>query len=220
MGHIQLDELVTRVRRWAKRAWVWTAEDVQSKAWLAWHVGGRAQADAHRLVHRVTQVLARECVPVFTSDGLRQYFHALTAHFGEWVEQTGKRKPVWQVDPALLYGQFRKVKAGYKLRKVYTKMLCGERSALAGVLQALGLSGGIQTAYVERLNLTLRHTVAALRRRRCGGGPGHWPTACRRCAGGSRWRRRTTTSAGRIRRCGWRWARVATEGGPRRWRWA
>ena len=60
--HIQLDELVTKVRRWAKRAWVWTAQDVPSKAWLAWHVGGRAQADAHRIVHRVTRVLARPVV--------------------------------------------------------------------------------------------------------------------------------------------------------------
>jgi hypothetical protein len=33
--HVQVDELVTRVRRWAKRVWVWTAQDAQSKAWLA-----------------------------------------------------------------------------------------------------------------------------------------------------------------------------------------
>jgi IS1 family transposase len=92
--HIQVDELVSKVRRWAKRVWVWTAQDAQSKAWLAWHVGGRAQADAHRLLHRVKQILVRECVPVFTSDGLRQYFYALTAHFGVWGEQEGKRTPV------------------------------------------------------------------------------------------------------------------------------
>jgi IS1 family transposase len=163
--HIQVDELVSRVRRWAKRAWVWTAQDVQSKAWLAWHVGGRAQADAHRLLHRVKEMLASGCVPVFTSDGLRQYFYALTAHFGHWVEEAGKRKLVWQVLPSLLYGQFRKVKAGRKLKQVYSKMLCGERSALQTVLRSIGLSGGIQTSYVERLNLTIRHTVAALRRR-------------------------------------------------------
>jgi transposase-like protein/IS1 family transposase len=163
--HIQVDERVTKVRRWAKRAWVWTAQDAQSKAWLAWHVGGRAQADAHRLVHRVKAVLASGCVPVFSSDGLRQYFYALTAHFGQWVEAEGKRKPVWQVLPTLLYGQFRKVKVGRKLKQVYTTMLCGERSVLRTVLQSIGLSGGIQTAYVERLNLTLRHLVAALRRK-------------------------------------------------------
>jgi IS1 family transposase len=163
--HIQLDELVTKVRRWAKRAWVWTAQDAQSKAWLAWYVGGRTQADAHRIVHRVTRVLASTCVPAFASDGLRQYFYGLTAHFGLWVEEEGKRKPVWHVLPSLLYGQFRKVKVGRKLTQVYTKMLCGERSALRTVLQSMGLSGGIQTSYVERLNLTIRHLVAALRRR-------------------------------------------------------
>jgi hypothetical protein len=112
---------------------------VQSVAGLACR--GRAQADAHRLVHRVKAVLARGWVPVFTSDGLRQYFYALTAHFGQWVEEKGKRKPVWQVLPSLLYGQFRKVKVGRKLKQVYTKMLCGERSVLRTVLQSMGLSG-------------------------------------------------------------------------------
>jgi transposase-like protein len=51
--HIQLDELFTRVRRAGQRVWVWTAQDAFSKAWLAWHVGQRTQADAHRLVHQV-----------------------------------------------------------------------------------------------------------------------------------------------------------------------
>jgi hypothetical protein len=45
----------------------------------------------------------------------------------------------------LLYGQFRKVKAARKLKQGYTKMLCGERSAMTEVLQAIGLSGQIQT---------------------------------------------------------------------------
>jgi IS1 family transposase len=165
LRHIQLDELVTRVRRWAKRVWVWTAQDAESKAWVTWHIGGRKQADAHHLLHRVRACLAPSCVPAFTSDGLRQYFYAITAHFGEWVSQEGKRKPVWQPLSNLLYGQFRKVKIGRTLKQVYTKMLCGERSAMTATLQNIGLSGQIQTAFVERLNLTIRHLVAALRRR-------------------------------------------------------
>jgi IS1 family transposase len=91
--HIQVDELVTKVRRCAKRAWVWTAQEAQSKAWLAWHVGGRAQADAHRLVHRVKQALAIDCVPRFTSDGLRQYFYALPGHLGSGLSETVDTKP-------------------------------------------------------------------------------------------------------------------------------
>jgi IS1 family transposase/transposase-like protein len=165
VGHIQLDELVNKVRHLGRRVWVWTAQDALSKAWLAWHVGKRTQADAHRLVHRVKAVLAADCVPVFTSDGLQQYFYALTAHFGEWVEEEGKRKPVWQVQPSLLYGQFRKLKVGRRLKQVYTKMLCGTRCELEAILQGVGLTGKIQTAFIERLNLTLRHLVAALSRR-------------------------------------------------------
>jgi IS1 family transposase len=164
-GHIQLDELVGKVRRWGRRVWVWTAQDAGSRAWLAWHVGRRKQADAHRLIHRVKAVLAEGHVPAFTSDGLRQYFYGLTAHFGEWVDEEGRRKPVWRMLPELLYGQFRKLKRGYKLKHVYTTMLCGERLVMEAVLLALDLSGKIQTAFVERLNVTIRHLVAALRRK-------------------------------------------------------
>jgi hypothetical protein len=85
-----------------------------------------------------------------------------TAPFGQWVEEGGKRKPVWRALPTLLYGQFRKVKAGRKLKQVYTKLLCGERSVLQAVLQSIGLSGKIQTAYVERARI--HHASGLLRR--------------------------------------------------------
>ena len=163
--HIQLDELVTKVRRAGHRVWVWTAEDVLSKAWLAWHVGQRTQADAHRVVHQLVRRLDKDCVPVFSSDGLRQYFYALTAHFGRWTQTEGKPHPVWQVLPNFLYGQLRKIRSGYHLKYVHTKMLCGTHAQLTEHLRRVGLSGQIQTAFIERLNLTLRHLVAALRRR-------------------------------------------------------
>jgi hypothetical protein len=77
-------------------------------------------------VHRLKQGLTTDCVPVFTSDGLRQYYYAVTTHFGQWIEQNGRRQPVWQALPGLLYGQFRMVRVGRKLKQVYTKMLYGE----------------------------------------------------------------------------------------------
>lgn len=64
-----------------------------------------------------------------------------------------------------MYGQFRKVKVGRKLKHVYTKMLWGEQADMTETLQGMGLSGQIQTAFVKRLNLTLRHLIAALHRR-------------------------------------------------------
>jgi hypothetical protein len=43
-------------------------------------------------------------------------------------------------------------------------MRCGTLAHLRGTLQALGLSGRLNTAFVERVNLTLRQSVAALTR--------------------------------------------------------
>ena len=102
---------------------------------------------------------------MFTTDGLQQYYYALTAHFGSWVTEAGKRFPVWQVDPRLLYGQLHKIKSGYKLKHMYTEALCGSREELKNAFQALGLSGKIMTAYIERVNLTLRELIPPLSRR-------------------------------------------------------
>ena len=138
VAHIQLDELVNKVRRWGSGCGCGRRKMRSARPGWPGMSGKRTQADAHRIVHRVKAVLAADCVPVFTSDGLQQYFYALTAHFGTWVEQEGRRKPVWQVLPTLLYGQFRKLKVGRKLKHVYTKMLCGHTRGLEAIAAGAG----------------------------------------------------------------------------------
>ncbi|HEX6478686.1 MAG TPA: hypothetical protein VF043_07565 [Ktedonobacteraceae bacterium] len=44
-------------------------------------------------------------------------------------------------------------------------MRLGTEDALTVALQQLGFSGRLNTAYIERVNLTVRHGVAALARR-------------------------------------------------------
>jgi hypothetical protein len=44
-------------------------------------------------------------------------------------------------------------------------MRLGTQAALTVALQQLGFSGGLNTAFIERVNLTVRHGVAALARR-------------------------------------------------------
>jgi hypothetical protein len=44
-------------------------------------------------------------------------------------------------------------------------MRLGKEDALTVVLQGLGLSGRLNTAFIERVNLTIRHGIAALARR-------------------------------------------------------
>jgi transposase-like protein/IS1 family transposase len=63
--------------------WVWVAMDPVCKLILAVDVGDRTLAMAQRLVHQVTQVLAVECVPLFLTDGFREYLTALVTHYGQ-----------------------------------------------------------------------------------------------------------------------------------------
>src|SRR5260370_8004998 len=44
-------------------------------------------------------------------------------------------------------------------------MRLGKEDALKAALQGLGFSGRLNTAFIERVNLTVRHGVAALARR-------------------------------------------------------
>jgi hypothetical protein len=99
---------------------------------------------------------------VITTDGLRHYY-ALTAHFGQWITCCRRRR--WTVDPALLYGQLHKRYQRRRLVCIKYQMQCGARRALRTTLRSLGWSGKLQTAFVERLNLTARMCVAALTRR-------------------------------------------------------
>jgi transposase-like protein len=76
--------------------WVWAAIDAPTKIVPVLRLGPRtlhlAYAVVHELHHRLHPGLP---LPVFTTDGLRLYFYALTAHFGHWLQREDARKPVW-----------------------------------------------------------------------------------------------------------------------------
>ncbi len=165
VSHIQFDELRTRLRSRTRVLWLWLAVDPLSKLIPVLHLGSRTQATAHLVVHDLQQRLAPGALPVCTSDGLNLYFYALTAHFGQWVMGAGRRTCRWQVAAGLLYGQVKKVYRRRKVVRVTQVMRCGTRSALGTALQGLGLSGQLNTAFVERLNLTVRQSISALVRR-------------------------------------------------------
>jgi IS1 family transposase len=165
LPHLQLDEIRTRLRRRAQVLWLWVALDPLSKTVPVLHLGARSQAAAHAVVHALRRQLAPGCLPAFTSDGLNLYFYALTAHFGQWVAGRRRQRRRWQVAAGLLYGQAKKTYRRRRLVRVTPTMRCGSRAALRQALTLLGLSGRLNTAFVERVNLTLRQGVAALTRR-------------------------------------------------------
>ena len=165
LPHLQLDELRTRLRNRTHVLWLWVVLDPLTKLLPVLHLGPRTQHAAHRVVHELSQCLAPSCLPVFTSDGLNLYFYALSAHFGHWVSGIGRRAQQWQVLPSLIYGQVKKTYRRRKGLRVTRVMRCGTADDLRAALGKLGLSGRLNTAFVERVNLTIRQGVAALARR-------------------------------------------------------
>jgi len=99
--------------------------------------------------------------------GLNVYFYALTAHFGHWcqVSRQGRKVKQGQVAEDLIYGQVKKCYRRRKLIRVAHVMRLGTEAALKASLQGMGFSGRLNTAFIERVNLTIRHGVSALARR-------------------------------------------------------
>jgi hypothetical protein len=71
----------------------------------------------------------------------------------------------WQVAEGLIYGQVKKSYRRRKLVRVTHVMRLGTEDALKAALRQLGFSGRLNTAFIERVNLSVRHGVAALARR-------------------------------------------------------
>jgi IS1 family transposase len=167
LPHLQLDELRTRLRRSTQVLWLWLAIDPCTKLLPVLHLGPRTQNMAHTLIHSLRQILAPGCLPLFTSDGLNLYFYALTAHFGQWLalDRRGRKVRQWQVEAGLIYGQVKKSYRRRKLLRVTHVMRLGTQADLTLALQGMGFSGRLNTAFIERVNLTVCHGIAALARR-------------------------------------------------------
>ena len=166
-GEVSEAEAVKRLSR--SPHWVWAAIDPVTKLLLTVDVGDRTRAMAQRVVHQVVQVLAPGCVPLFLTDGFKEYATALLAHFGQWVQLPRRQapgplpKPRWMPLPQLCYAQVIKTVRRRRLVRVSHRVVFGSLEAVQQVLAACGWQ--INTAFVERLNLDLRQHVAAIGRR-------------------------------------------------------
>lgn len=167
LPHLQLDEIRTRLLPSRQVLWLWLAIDPRTKLLPGLHLGPCTQHMAHLLIHSLRERLAPGCLPLFTSDGLNLYFYALTAHFEHWHQVVCRGRNIlrWQVAKDLIYGQVKKCYRRRKLVRVTPIMRLGTEAALTATLQGLGFSGRLNTAFIERVNLTVRHGIAALARR-------------------------------------------------------
>ena len=114
----QLDELWAKVKQSDQEVWVWVAYEAKFKLITVLQLGPRTQQMAYSVVHELISRLEPGCVPVFSSDGLKHYFYALTAHFGEWMKPDEQSKPVWTILDDFAYAQVIKQQRRFRLIKV------------------------------------------------------------------------------------------------------
>jgi len=159
------DELTPQKRN---TRWIWSATDPESKLWLGFLIADRSLEVAQVFIHQVSQLLAPDCVPLFLSDRYKPYATAILTHFGHWVQrfsERGRRLPLrWMPLPGLAYAQVVKRRVRKRLVSVKYKVVYGSKEGVRNrIRQTIG--NVINTSFVERMNLTLRHHVPALARR-------------------------------------------------------
>lgn len=156
-------------------AWIWTAFAPECRLTLAALVGNRNLFAARRLLRAIRRCVAKGTWPLFTSDALRHYAQVLLEAFGIWRRspRTGKRgrprNPVRVPHPLLAYAQVNKRREAGRIVEVTRSVIFGNEAAGQAQAQALrrvnGRKGRINTAYVERNNLTLREENGRLSRK-------------------------------------------------------
>ena len=182
LTQVQLDELWTFVHKkqgklsemekehteWGDN-WIWIAFDPIHKLIVAVLVGDRTEEEAMGLLSRLRSRLAEGHLPLFTSDSLAHYAKAILYTFGVWIQPQRKgnrgRMPKPRPVPreGLCYATVHKERENGHVVSVTTQVVYGCMKDVMARLKPLGQK--INTAYVERVNLTLRHLVSRLHRK-------------------------------------------------------
>jgi IS1 family transposase len=180
LTQVQVDELWAVVQSWGEEPdtadvsrrhdrWVWAGIDPTSKLLLSTVVGGRTLVYAQMLIHAIMLTLAPGVVPLFLSDQLVHYTTAILTHFGHWVEMPRRSKygpapkPRWMHLPELHYAQVVKRRVKGRVVEVTQRVVFGCAETINASLESAGHK--INTAFIERVNLTLRAHIPALARK-------------------------------------------------------
>src|SRR3990167_4221317 len=143
------------------RHWIWVSLDPESKLIINFFVGQRTLEDCRVFMDDLVSRIRTK--PLFTSDELPHYQTVLVERFSHTEEQprTGKRgrpkKPRLVIDPELKYATVHKTRENGKVVKVERKIVFGDPKVINNVIGSSRVSKEINTSFIERVNLTLRH---------------------------------------------------------------
>ena len=149
LKELQADELRTFVERRDHVTWVFTAIEVWSRLWVSTVVGRRSYRNTRKLILVALRRGRMLHLLLMTTDGFVYYRRVVKRHVGH----------------ACVYGQVRKTWRKNRVVKVDRVLVIGSDWQLEEALSRSEDSIRMNTAFVERLNLTLRQGCAYLNRR-------------------------------------------------------
>ena len=143
---MQLDEMWSYVKSKANQQWVWEAIDPVSKLLLGFHLGPWTKKNANRFLGKLRKFI--EKVDIITTDGLEHYKELILEVFKE-----------------SMYAQVIKTRKGKKLQTVDVEVVVGDKEIIEYNARLYGFGKTINTAYIERSNLTSRQNSSRLKRK-------------------------------------------------------
>ncbi len=165
LGQVQADEL--RVRLVGGVLWVATAISVSSRLWLGGVVSAHRDGALIRAVLEQVRACGLTQGVLLCADGLRSYVTQARRVFREAVPTGGPGRPRLVLPPGVLIAQVVKQYANRRVVGVAQRVVHGTTDAVQARLAATQARAAavINTAYVERLNATLRARLGVLVRR-------------------------------------------------------
>lgn len=165
MGQVQGDELCVKTQH--GRVWIATAICVFSRLFIWGEVDTeRNTALVRRVVERVFTAANRSGPILWATDGFGGWAQAVRKVFRNPVHTGRRGRPRLELWPELSFVQVVKHKAGKRLISISHRLVIGSWNAAQQVLYCSQTQLGVfNTAYVERLNASLRTWLPALTRR-------------------------------------------------------
>jgi len=154
-------------------AWIMIAFDPVNKVVMTFVVGKRSQKDADLLIKTVRERTDRN-IPYFTSDELDLYEKAILKVYGtrKGIKQIevppGHKAPKRLPLPDLIYTRVVKTRLNHRVVGVGTEVVFGEKNAAMQAIAHSPVSSHINTAFIERNNLTIRERNRRLTRKTLG----------------------------------------------------
>jgi len=151
---------------------MWTAVALPSRLRVTSYLSQERSEEAAQAFLRQCKARTDGQAPCFPSDKLPAYVAALIFNYRvpELLPATRnpgrpRKQPRRLVDPHLRYAQVDKRRQGGRVVEVRRRMVFGQADDIAVIIQADGCGTEVNTADVERNNLTMRQSVGRLVRK-------------------------------------------------------